>query len=446
LQGPDAVPQLLKLLADPDPFLRHAAVRRLGQLPDLLARINHRAIADPNQRTGVLLAWRASGTRDPARVLADFLTDSDPDVRFLAVKWVADEKLTAFRPQIAEAMKSPSLDPRGFLALATALARIDGRPVSDEGLAAYFLERLADTTAAPSARLMALRAVPATYPKLRTDQLTALLGQEDSVFRVEVLRALKDRADPKSAATVRQLARDSRQPVAVRAQALVTLSALGQSDADWLIELASGPDAVLRPEAMRALVSAKSTAEQRAKLEAATKGKAELAELAARVLGKTFHTNRPAATDTDAWLARLEGPADADAGRRVFEHPALAGCSRCHRVDGRGADVGPDLSLIGRTERRWIVESILQPSAVVAPHYQAWKVETADGRVRTGLLVGTHLDESVYLDEKGDRFKVLAGDLTHVSPARVSVMPDGLFDRLTDQEARDLVAFLASRK
>ena len=47
-----------------------------------------------------------------------------------------------------------------------------------------------------------------------------------------------------------------------------------------------------------------------------------------------------------------------------------------------GRDVGPDLSLIGRTERRWIVESILQPSAVVAPHYVPWKVETTDGRTR----------------------------------------------------------------
>jgi putative membrane-bound dehydrogenase-like protein len=446
LQGSDAIPQLPKLLTDPDPFLRHATIRRLARSPELLAKIDHKALADPRQRIGVLLAWRASGHKDATRVLVDCLKDPDPDVRFLAVKWVSDEKLTAFRPQIAEAMKSPSLDPRGFVALATALARIDGRPVSDDGLAAYFLERLADPAATPSARLMALRAVPATYPKLRTDQLTALLRQDDSAFRVEALRALKDRADPKSAAAVRDLARDSRQPVTVRAQALVTLSALGLPDADWLTELAGGPDVALRPEALRAMVSATLTAEQQAKLEAATKGKAELADLAARVLGKPFHANRPPATDTDAWLARLDGPADADAGRRVFEHPALAGCSRCHRIDGRGADVGPDLSLIGRTERRWIVESILQPSAVVAPHYQAWRVETTDGRVRTGLLVGTYLDESTYVDEKGDRFKVLAGDVADLSPARVSVMPDGLLDRLTDQEARDLLAYLASRK
>src|SRR5207253_6487174 len=120
------------------------------------------------------------------------------------------------------------------------------------------------------------------------------------------------------------------------------------------------------------------------------------ADLCKRVVGKAVGDKRPNPKDTDAWLKLLEGKADPEAGRRVFESPKLAGCYKCHRVEGRGADIGPDLSLIGRTERKWIVESILQPSAVVAPHYQAWVVETLDGKTRTGLLVGTHLDKSVY--------------------------------------------------
>ena len=178
----------------------------------------------------------------------------------------------------------------------------------------------------------------------------------------------------------------------------------------------------------------------------ALKGKDDSDDLAKRVFGKPFHSNRPAAKDTDAWLKRLDGPADAEAGRRVFEHSKLAGCYKCHQVDGRGANIGPDLSLIGRTERKWIVESILQPSATVAPHYQAWTVRTTDDRVRTGLLVRTYLDESEYIDEKGNRFKVLATELQDIKASQVSIMPEGLLDGLTDQEIRDLVAFLASRK
>ena len=49
-------------------------------------------------------------------------------------------------------------DARGYIGLATALARLDNKPVNDDNLAAYFLDRLNDKTAPASVRLMALRA------------------------------------------------------------------------------------------------------------------------------------------------------------------------------------------------------------------------------------------------------------------------------------------------
>ncbi len=212
------------------------------------------------------------------------------------------------------------------------------------------------------------------------------------------------------------------------------------------IDLLADNDAAVRQEALRGLYQAKLSSQEQAALEAATRGKSASSDLVARVLGKPYYSSRPKATDIDAWVKRLDGPADAEAGRRIFEHPKLTTCAKCHRVDGRGADVGPDLSLIGRTEKRWIVESILQPSAVVAPHFQAWKVDTIDGKSFTGLLVGTYLDESVYVDARGDRKKVLARDVADITAAKESIMPDGLVDTLTDQEIRDLVAYLLSRK
>src|SRR6185437_6012110 len=192
--------------------------------------------------------------------------------------------------------------------------------------------------AAPqTTRFMAVRSVPAGYKKLKTDQLAALLFEDDPAFRIEVLRALKDRGDPKASAAVAALLKDAKQPVAVRAQAILTLSAI-KPDKALFQELAEGGDALLAAEAKRALAD--------------------------RTNFKPV-TSRPAVTDTEAWLKRLDGPFDAETGRRIFENKKLANCSSCHRVDGRGANVGPDLSLIGRTERKWIVESILQPSAVV---------------------------------------------------------------------------------
>ncbi len=401
------------LLTDPDPFLRHAAILRQARRPyppdDATAK----------ERVSYLLAAKASDDRLPIRkvLLTRYLTDPDPDVRFLAVKWVSDEKLVQFRPQIVEMLKDPKLDPRGFIALATALARLDDKPVNDDGLADYFLGKLFDKSAPLATRLMAVQSVSATSNKLKTEQLTALLAEDTTLLSIEALRALKDRGDAKAAPSVVALARDAKQPVAVRAQAILTLSSITSPDAAFFKEMVASGNVTLVEEAKRALPD--------------------------RVLAKT---ERPAATDTDAWLKLLEGPADTAAGRRIFENAKLTNCSSCHRVEGRGANVGPDLSLIGRTDRKWIVESILQPSAVVAPNFQTWKVETTDGKTFTGLLVHTNLDESFYLNEKGQRVKVLATEVADIAPLKTSIMPDGLLDKLTDREIRDLVAYLAARK
>ena len=64
----------------------------------------------------------------------------------------------------------------------------------------------------------------------------------------------------------------------------------------------------------------------------------------------------------------------------------------------------------------------------------------------SGMLLHTQLDEYTYLDAKGERFKVRTSDLVEQRPLTTSIMPDGLVDRLTDQEVRDLLAYLQSRK
>ncbi len=435
---------LLTFLADDrDPFLYHAAARRLSRTLGVRAPEGPEKL-DSKQRVGLLLAWRASQTADGHTALAEFLKDKDPDVRFLAAKWVSDEKLAEFRPQIVELMKSTTLDPRGYIGLATTLARLDGKPVSENNLADSSLERLNDKDAPLAARLMALRAIPATHAKLKTELLVELLKQDDPAFRVEVLRALKDRADAKAAPVVRDIAKDAKQPAPVRAQAVLTLAALNENP-ETFVALAGDLIAVVGEEAGRALVGAKLTAEQQMAVAIGLKGK-DGPDIAGRTQGLSPHANRPDTKDTTAWLKLLEGKADPDAGRRIFEHSKLAGCFKCHQVEGRGANIGPDLSLIGRTERKWIVESLLQPSATVAPHYQAWKIETTDSRTLTGLLIGTYVDVSEYIDEKGKRFKVSANDVADIRAAKNSIMPDGLLNVLSDQEVRDLVAYLAGRK
>jgi putative heme-binding domain-containing protein len=443
-----SLPQLLEMLGDSDPFLRHAAIHKLGSLPEWLIRIDRakfKELKDPKQRIGVLLAWRTS-TVENYPVIEQCLADTDPDVRLIAAKWIADEKLSEARAYVEKALTKSNLDPREFIALTTTMARLDDKPVNEDALAGYFLQRVDDTKAPAAMRLLALRGIPSGYAKLKTESLVDLLKDDDENIRVEVLRVLTERADAKAANVVRSLAVDSKQGVAIRAQAIVAWAASTTPDANQLLDVSRANNVALQMEALRAITQSKVNDDQKARLVKLGVRSPAFSDLVSRVLGTPNIAQRPKATDTDVWLKRLEGPADPEAGRRIFENGRVATCAKCHRVDGRGANIGPDLSLVGRNDKKWIVESILQPSAVVAPHYQAWRIDTVDSRVLTGLLVHTHLDESYYVDAKGTRFKVEAKDVAEVSAAKESIMPNGLVDTLTDQEIRDLVAYLAGRK
>jgi putative membrane-bound dehydrogenase-like protein len=446
LKGKAALPTLLSLLADPDPFLRTAAVRQLASQPDLLGGIDLRSQKDPLRRIGILLAWRATEREAGERRLREFLADPDADVRFLAIKWIADLKLSAYRPQVFEMLQDRGLNVRLYFACSAALARLDDRDVSEARMADYFLDRLRDEKSSPALRVLALQMIPASHPKLTLELLNGLLTRGEPALRREAMRSLCEHPNTGRFRLLLAAMGDAHQADEVRAQAILGISEQAPQHIEPLLRLAQGENAILRDEALRALKDIRLSMPQQMELEETARRHPESAALVARVLARPYAKDRPRPEDIDGWLKRLEGPGDAATGRRVLFHPKLAGCFRCHRVEGRGKDVGPDLSTIGRTDRRHILESILRPSNQIAPHYQSWQIETSEGKIRTGMLLRTELDMYTYLDVKGELFKVNTRTVVESRPLPTSIMPDGLPELLTDGELRDLLAYLSSRR
>ncbi|MBL8799433.1 MAG: c-type cytochrome, partial [Planctomycetia bacterium] len=367
-------------------------------------------------------------------------------VRFLAVKWIADEKLTRFRPQIVAGSQDRNLNVRMFFAYSAALARLDNQDASEGRMTEFFLTRLADEKSSPTLRILALQMVPPTHKKLTLELLTGLLDQQEPALQIETVRALNEHPSPQRTKLLLDVSRNRSRPSSLRAEAVVGLAEQSAALHNELLQLLQEDDATLRSEVLRALVQNKYSRDERAQLEKLAEQQPARADLVARALGKPFAKDRPKLEDLDGWLARLEGPSDPAAGRRVFFHAKLAACSRCHRVEGRGQDIGPDLSTIGQMERRRIVEAIFQPNSSIAPHYQVWAIVTQAGKAYTGMLLRTNLDEYTYVDPKGELFKLRTTDIAESQPVPTSIMPTGLPDILTDQELRDLLAYLTSRR
>ena len=86
---------------------------------------------------------------------------------------------------------------------------------------------------------------------------------------------------------------------------------------------------------------------------------------------------------------------------------------------------------------------MLDPSREIAPHYVPWTIETTDGRVLTGLYVGEEVKgEHRYADHQGRIFLVHPNQIEARYAAKQSIMPANFGNTLTDDELRDLTAFL----
>jgi len=158
---------------------------------------------------------------------------------------------------------------------------------------------------------------------------------------------------------------------------------------------------------------------------------------------------KPPANDIDAWKKLLSSSGDASAGRRLFFSPAGPRCSTCHKYGGRGGNVGPDLTKIGRSASRdKIITSILQPSQEIAPDYQAWTLVDSDGKTYTGLRLPKPGDDGQedYADANGKPFTLASSAIEDRRVASTSIMPENLQAMLSIEDLRDLVTFLAGRQ
>ncbi|MFM8733935.1 MAG: PVC-type heme-binding CxxCH protein [Pirellulales bacterium] len=136
-------------------------------------------------------------------------------------------------------------------------------------------------------------------------------------------------------------------------------------------------------------------------------------------------------------LADMKG-GSADNGKAVFRRV----CAACHRVFGEGADLGPDMTGVGKRLAPYkLVESIIDPNADIDDKYLSTSVLTNDGRSIVGLLVSETVDELVIFDGK-EKKTIAVADIDERNKLRQSSMPEGLAATLSPNEFLDVISFL----
>jgi putative membrane-bound dehydrogenase-like protein len=464
--------RIVPALADKDPFLAAAALDVLGR-PEhahlLTARLQG---AEPKLRVGILLALRRGGTPAGPALVPQFLADPDPEVRRAAIQWVGEERLKEYARLLD---RSAALSPvtqevfEALLATREFLAGVQRQPSDEFGGQDYIARIVNDAGQSPVLRAMALRLLGADHPRLAASTLGAFLDGKDRNLQREAARKLSMRADGRSQAILLQVAGDNDREARLRADAVLGLALSAPTEPrtrELLLGLIDQRD--LWRDALRSLREAPLSAREQDRFVSQCRELKRVSEPRGldteefcnqvdRVL-RHLPNRTPAITalknELGVWLSKpglrpaADSPGDPEVGERVFFHARGPRCFVCHRVDGRGTAIGPDLSLIARSlTREKLVDSILKPSKEIAPQFVTWLLTLRNGQVRTGLIVNEGWDSTITLaDQQGKLEVVQRLDVDDRRSLPISLMPEHLQDLTTRREFRDLIAYLQSRK
>jgi putative membrane-bound dehydrogenase-like protein len=129
-------------------------------------------------------------------------------------------------------------------------------------------------------------------------------------------------------------------------------------------------------------------------------------------------------------------PGSFNRGRLVFDNQ----CAKCHKFDGRGHQVGPDIEGAGR-DIEYLLANVLDPNRVIGAPYFMRTVNLLNGRVETGVLQAED-DQSITLKTENAVLKqIQKKDIDDIKVQEKSLMPEGLGNNMSVQDFRDLVRY-----
>jgi putative membrane-bound dehydrogenase-like protein len=464
-----------------------------GRSPSFLKTLADMARSDPSP---IVRRYLASGLqRMPLEERWDALTNllthaedtSDPNLPLLY--WYAAEPLGEKEPgralQLAAGAKIPLLLP--FMARRVASA------ATPEAMALVIGALAAEGEPARQRAVLqaineALKGRPrVSMPPEWSDLFAKLSGSKDGEVRSQAMALAVTFGDPKAFAELRRVltARDAALPA--RQSALAALLAARDKELPPLL-LALVKEPGLRGAAIRGLASygdpktpetilaaypsltieekrdalntlASRAAYGRALMEAVAAKKVPANEVPAEVvrqlrtyndkdldkrIGEVWGIVRTTPADRIKLIAELKKKLSAPApqpdlmlGRAMFAKT----CQQCHTLYGVGGKVGPDITGSNRANLDYLLENVLDPSAVIPNDYKATQIELKNGRNVTGIVRGETV-AALTVVTANETLTIPLNEIDSRTPSNISMMPEDVLKPLSDTEVRALVAYL----
>ena len=436
---------LVELAADADPRVRYQLAFSLGEFPS--SPVRDRALADLARRDGAGAYPRAailsSLSEGAARVLAALVEPRDSDG-------------LATDPQMIESLgfhlgRQAKPEDAGAVEQAVISLGGPGAVSAQRLLVGYFSGRAKATQSNAASLSPAL--VAARSALLDTARSTALDDGAAEGQRVAAIRRLSLGTFAESRAAFDVLL-ESRQPQPLQSSAVDAVVATGAAEAGaWLLERW----ATMSPKVRAAAAGVLFTREPWvvALLDAVEAGRAPLADFDAAQVRQLAGRPEPAIRERyerlsarvatsprqevlAAFQPALAMSGDPEQGKAVF----AKNCSQCHRVDGVGYEIGPNLAAFKTRGAEAILLNMLDPNREVNPLYVNYVAVLNDGRTLTGMVTEETATSITLKRGENASDTVTRSEIESLSSTGRSIMPEGLEQQIDRQGVADLLAYL----
>ena len=443
-----------KFLTDADPLVRAEAARAVHDLPmeelfpelaKMLPRLSTGIDQEATARRAIDAAFKLGTAEDVKLVLAAASNPSlSPAVRAEAVSALKDwsdppqrDRVTGFwrpvpRRDAAIVREVVSLGFEKLLGSASGplLTDVVGLigplklEVSDATLGGW----VADPKKDVPVRVAGLKVLADRKAKALPDAVAVALKAEAPMLRAEARDAVAATDPTKATDLLAAVLDDEKAAVIERQRAVAALvrvknAAAGKLLDAWATKLAASEvPAALQLDVLDALKAAPSASRDKARTK--------------------FEGGLPGGPNAKFAVSLTGG--DADRGRDIFFGHQAAQCVRCHVVNGTGGNAGPDLSKVAMRypdkTREFFLESLLLPSAKVAPGFGIVTLTLADGRTVSGTLLAED-KRSLTLQSPDGKKATIPLDEVERRSTPLSPMP-AVDAALTPREVRDVIEYL----
>lgn len=504
IPSPESVPAIVKLLEknqNKDVYIRHGCVMALAAINDPKTLSSYSKNNSQAIRMGALLALRQLESQE----ISGFLSDSNQEIADESARAIYDIPITNSLKDLAQTINiSNSKTPHNLRRVLAANRRIgDGKsaveiakvasnkqtpvPIAIEALQYLekwgedskrdFITGLARPTPAGN-KSDAVYALKSNLPFLlsagpiinkETIRVAASLKITEIIpelisslndkslegkFRAEALRALYSLKSPEVKSLAEQGLLDTSELVKAESLRIYSKFYADYPEKNWdkILEKGTLREKQTVIEILGETKTKESTEIIKNLLEITKSGKThpgillEIAEAGQKSgIGDAKNLIQEDPNKPMAMAFALEG-GDKDEGKNVFFQKIAVACLRCHKVEGQGGDVGPELSGIGSKQKRdYLLESIILPEKNIAKGFESLLLVLSNGKTVTGILKQDKPDELILMDFEGKLITVKKADIEEKKTGK-SGMPADLYKQLSRKELRDLIEYLASLK